>query len=146
MPLKCVELGQWLLLGYYSIISSAGSLRRSLVKKRCSTQTWPTSLDNAVELSLYSKLGKVIAPKLGQGTTTSDDSKVRQRTEGNCHSKVPFDNPTLGSRWTTWWAGYQPLRAWLGQHPTHWRSSPRTTPIAFLTVIVLQLGPSTNIF
>ena len=48
-----------------------------------------------LELSLLSKLSKVIKLKLGRGTITGGNPERCQETEGNLHVEVSFDNPHI---------------------------------------------------
>ena len=47
---------------------------------------------------MYSKLGGVTVPKVGQETIVSDNPEVYQGTEDNLHNKVSYDNPIPGIR------------------------------------------------
>ena len=49
-------------------------------------------------LSLYSKLGGVSAPELGEGTTVGGDPNGTSESEGNLHGEVFSNIHTLRSR------------------------------------------------
>ena len=49
-------------------------------------------VDIAARLSLYSKLGKITAPKLGRDTTADGDPEAHQGTKGDLYDKVSSNN------------------------------------------------------
>ena len=55
------------------------------------------------ELSLYSKLGGVTVPKVGQGTTVGGNPEVYQETEDNLHNEVFYDSPHAWKKTFTVW-------------------------------------------
>ena len=73
------KLRQAPLLGCRFIASSVGSLRRNSIKILLNISFVRAKASTVVGLSLYSKLGRVTAPKLSQEATVDDYSEAHQR-------------------------------------------------------------------
>ena len=107
------ELSLWSKLGE--------SLCQSSVEALPSTNTIQAKVNIFLELSLFSKLGRVTASKFDWGAMVGGDPKGYQGTKDNLHSEISSNNPHVWIETSTeWWQAInQALRAWLGQSPTH---------------------------